>query len=176
MSEKLTMVKEFPYNKIGSYRLGNPFTIAFVYPRKGNGVIVKGGYNDVKSYIKKEYPVSLVYFNMYGRTNGFHNTAKCRTIIRVFGVPERMNSWGRMRDNYCISIKKSRPSYRAIENIEDEWMSRKAVKGHRCLVRVYESFINQGGASDEKLVFEKELRRLPRCWMKELNPFVKEQV
>lgn len=49
----MKILKEFPYNKIGSFTNNNPFTISFIYTKsKPKGFIVKGGLNDVKKFLK----------------------------------------------------------------------------------------------------------------------------
>ena len=52
---KLQVRKEFPYNKIGSFRKVNPFCIVFVYPEssKDDPFVVKGGLNDVENFLLK---------------------------------------------------------------------------------------------------------------------------
>jgi len=51
--EKLEILKEFEWNKIGSYSNMNPFTIVFCYPMNGKHYVVKGGANDVQKYLKQ---------------------------------------------------------------------------------------------------------------------------
>jgi hypothetical protein len=144
MDKTLKIAKEFPYNKLGSYREANPFTIAFVYPQSGEACVVKGGLNDVKKYIDANYPIAIINYTFFAK--GIN-----RGYYRVNGE----------KKGYHISFKKSRPSYRKEEGM---W-GHPAKQGHRCMVIIF----GMGGNC-----FEKEVRRLPRCWMKELNPYVGE--
>jgi hypothetical protein len=145
MDKTLKIAKEFTYDKIGGYRKGNPFTIAFVYPQSGEACIVKGGLNDVQKYVKENYPIAIINYQFFhkGQHRGYHS---------INGEKE----------GYYISFKKSAPSYRQQEY--NSGFGYSAKQGHRCQVTV-RHYENESG-------FKKELRRLPRCWMKELNPYV----
>lgn len=64
---KLEVRKEFPYNKIGSYRKVNPFCIAFVYPKSSmdDSFIIKGGLNDIEIFLSK-YPFPFItYYSLW---------------------------------------------------------------------------------------------------------------
>jgi len=141
----LKIAKEFPYNKIGSYEAANPFTIAFVYPQSGEACVVKGGLNDVKKYIDANYPIAIINYTF------FHK-----------GTHRGYYSFNGEKNGCHITFKKSAPSYRRQEGT---FGYIPAKQGHRCqvIVTCYKS---------EGTGFKKELRRLPRCWMKELNPYV----
>lgn len=52
--KKLQVKREFEYNKIGSWSEGNPYTIAFCYPKKSPPFIVKGGLVNVRIYVERE--------------------------------------------------------------------------------------------------------------------------
>ena len=150
MDKTLKIAKEFPYNKLGSYREANPFTIAFVYPQSGEACVVKGGLNDVQKYVEANYPIAIINYQ-------FFHKGKHRGYYRFNGE----------KDGCHISFKKSAPSYRQQEY--NGGFGYSAKQGHRCQVTVtcYEK-----GCKKEGKGFKKELRRLPRCWMKELDPYV----
>lgn len=86
---KLEVRKEFPYNKIGSFRKVNPFCIAFVYPKSSmdDSFIIKGGLNDVKNFLS-EYPFPfIVRYTLWknGRQRGYWSSnIKYLSILRNF--------------------------------------------------------------------------------------------
>lgn len=57
----------------------DPFSIAFVYPREGDPVVVKGIHGEVLKYVKAHFPVSLVRFT-------FWQNGVSRGLWRFFGV------------------------------------------------------------------------------------------
>ena len=49
-----TIVIEFLYDKVGSFREMNPFSISYVYPKKGDkNYIVKGGMKVIEQTLKE---------------------------------------------------------------------------------------------------------------------------
>lgn len=54
----LPVLKEFPYDRKGSFRNGNPYVIVFCYCKDGNKFVVKGGYNPVAEFLSS-YPKPL---------------------------------------------------------------------------------------------------------------------
>ncbi len=79
MYKKLEVVKDMEYSPIRSFTDANPYTIAFVYPRNGKGIVVKGGANAVEEFIKIGYPVSLVYLTFW--KDGIH-----RSFASIYGM------------------------------------------------------------------------------------------
>jgi hypothetical protein len=63
--KKLPVLAEFHYDRVGSFRNGNPFVIAFCYtdPKWSRlpAFIIKGGSNEVSAEIKKRKFPMLVY-------------------------------------------------------------------------------------------------------------------
>lgn len=59
--------KEFPYDRIGSWHDGNPFTITYVYPQSEPPFIIKGGYHDVKAWLKSYNKPCVCYRSMWYR-------------------------------------------------------------------------------------------------------------
>jgi len=148
---------EFAYNKIGSYcgPLGsNPFTIAFCYPKKGQSFIVKGGLIDVRKYLTNlTIPciVHLTYFK-HGRS---------RTQITVYGLKPSIRchfgllAWPKENKIYSdmdVNYKEVLHITKKVRNVA------------RRTLMVYRE--------TNGLIFEKKLRHIPRCWMKELDQFV----
>jgi hypothetical protein len=72
---KLPVLADFYYDKIGSFRTGNPFTIAFCYtsPRfhRLESFVVKGGANDVQTYLRDQlgFPM-LVHLTFWRHGRG----------------------------------------------------------------------------------------------------------
>ena len=92
---KLEVRKEFPYNKIGSYRKVNPFCIAFVYPKSSmdDSFIIKGGLNDIKNFLC-EYPFPFIaYYSLWKNQHQrgyWESNIKYLTISRKYkNVNER---------------------------------------------------------------------------------------
>ena len=77
---KLPVRKEFEYQPVGSWGDGNPFTIAFVYPKNEKAFAVKGGLNDVKRYIKGLHIPCIVHYPF------FRNESVRFTSIEVYGL------------------------------------------------------------------------------------------
>lgn len=139
---KLTVVKEFPYNPIHSFKDGNPFTIAFVYPKDGRPFCLKGGANDVEKWLEK---------NMSDRNYLLHETwwrdKRSRSSIKIYLHRKEYQAYI-FRDTVHLPLK--------------DWPRETIMKqrGRKISVR-----------KDGKTVFEKHVRRPPRCFPKELHPF-----
>jgi len=96
MKENFPIEKEFEYNKIGSWYDGNPYTIAFCYPKDFSPFIVKGGIIDVRSHIEKKMlgKAFLVYYTMFWK-------GKTRTIIDIYLGNTKNSAYLRNRENLC---------------------------------------------------------------------------
>jgi len=56
MKKELPVLADFDYDRVGSFRYGNPYVIAFCYPKsentyKGKGFVLKGGIKKVENRI-----------------------------------------------------------------------------------------------------------------------------
>jgi hypothetical protein len=60
----MKVIKEFEYDKIGSWKNGNPFTICFVYTKNTSGII-KGGAQQVEDFIKEDIKVPCIAHYTY---------------------------------------------------------------------------------------------------------------
>ncbi|MFA7219033.1 MAG: hypothetical protein WC119_00710 [Synergistaceae bacterium] len=151
MKKELAVKKEFPYNVIHSWRDGNPFTIAFVYPKKGEPFIVKGGANDVNPFLGTLKTPCIAHI-------GYWKGNKCRyNGIKFFGFNSRYKI-------YCQSRwpKENRKTYDDIGNPIITKSVRNVFR-HRLMV------------FDERAigeVFNKSFRHVPRKWIKELDQFL----
>ena len=68
--------KEFNYNPIGSWNKINPYTMAFVYPKDETPYMIKGGYEDVETYLKNIEIPAIVHYTLW-----HHKTT--RRIIKL---------------------------------------------------------------------------------------------
>ncbi len=79
----LKVKKEFEWNKIGSYKHGNPYSIIWAYPRNGEPYIIKGGANDCQNYIRA-LQEPIMYYTSYwknGRQRGRWGVVGIKTHI-----------------------------------------------------------------------------------------------
>lgn len=74
--KKLPVLASFMYDKVGSWRNGNPFTIAFCitssYYFATTKFIIKGGSRDVDNEIKKRHVPMVIW-----RTFWWHGQSRC---------------------------------------------------------------------------------------------------
>ena len=145
----LPVQKEFKYQVIGAWRNANPFVIAFIYPRKGNAYIVKGGFVDVRKYLKT-IPIALVHLSYWHQKR----VRKCQMVM---GLPE----------NLKVTLTFAHwPSENKIQ-YSDSFSPPTIIKKVRNIKRVGFYIIR-----DNKLVFYKKLRHAPRCWPKEIDAYL----
>lgn len=135
----MNIKKEFDYNPIGSYRKGNPYTIAFCYPYPlyAKSFIVKGGIKDVVKFLRSQKLPMIVHYSMWrhGITRGY---------VDVIGFDKK----------YSFYITKS-------------WSSRKTKEKRNWeLIATY----SKNGRFKREILAE--FKRVPRKWLKELNPFI----
>ena len=160
----LQIKKEFPWEKIGSFTRVDPWCIAFVYPRKMNGYVVKGGIVQVKKWIESNVTRAVVYYTMF-------DGGKNRTNISIYtGNP----------NVYC-TLQKSK-----LFNIVEK-RSQGNIRNRKWKLKIFASCLPDAKPStpgfnssksplqkknESELVFQKNLRHPPRCWPKELDSFV----
>lgn len=149
---KIKVKKEIDYEPKNSYRLGNPYTIAFVYPKDGEPYILKGGARDVNSEISKETRPSIIHETFFkdGESRNVDSIknlgSKYRAYFSLLSYPHEND--GGYDSNFKKRILKK------VRNVK-----------RRTLI-VYET------SDSANVVFTKTLRHIPRKWMKELNQFV----
>ncbi len=91
--EKLPVLADFDYDKIFSFRDGNPFEIAFCYTSKRyhrfEAFVIKGGSKDVDHYIKQlNFPmVVFKTFWRHGRARKFVSFENFRTWTATGETP-----------------------------------------------------------------------------------------
>jgi len=146
---KLKVRKEFEYNQIGSFRNVNPYTIFWVYPKTGEAYIVKGGLNDVESFVDSHQRVPAIihyqYFRHGSSRGGFKFTGNILSNIKI--NISQFNHYGksdRAREKCSIRVYKVQPLHFSYE---------------------------RNSYSSKELIFEKIVKRIPRGWIKELNPY-----
>ncbi len=138
----MQVLKEFPYDRRRSFVLANPFAIVFVYPRSAQPCILKGGWQD----IEKE----LVYL--------FKEPAILHCTFWYHGKHRKTIRLHRLSKDLCIWERK-------------EWKSmfeKLKISGHKNWIITNAA---NGGLSGELEVIV-AMKRLPRKWIKELDPFV----
>jgi len=74
-------VTDFSWEPEGSWREGNPFTIAFCYPAEGNPYILKGGSRIITNVMEKTKVPTIVYMSYWHNGNS-------RYMPMVFGFPK----------------------------------------------------------------------------------------
>jgi hypothetical protein len=156
----LEVKHEFPWTPVRSFTDGNPWTIAFVYPRKSAGFVVKGGMNKVKEWIKGSgIKRALVHYTMFGHVPNVRGEVEKdhRSVIHVFTGSDMVKAF--------------------VSRIgTDRATGKKPPKNRRWQLLV---FTTDGkprrpfsGDGPSKMVLDKRLRRPPRCWPKELDQFL----
>ena len=152
----LEVKQEIPWTKVRSYTDGNPWCIAFVYPRKSKAFVVKGGINQVKEWVKGQHlKRALIHYTMFGKEVLTHKSAHRSSVEILTGSPTVKAFISRIRT--------------------DRVTGKKAPKDRRWQLLVFTTdgkphspFSGEGS----RVVLDKRLRRPPRCWPKELDEFV----
>lgn len=92
------------YDECG--RLTSPYTLAFVYYPEGK-ILIKGWLSDIKKFIEKEYPKSLVRYEFYNKKRhaGYWvlTNTKCRIIKRSRKEPDNYKAKG---DHWSFEIER----------------------------------------------------------------------
>jgi hypothetical protein len=148
---------EFPYNPRRSFKDDNPFAIVFVYTQKGASYIIKGGILDIENEYKNICIPAIVH-------ETYWHHSRHRASIRLLNLPN-------------INICK-RKGFQSL-------FSRLGIDAHKNWI----VFLSTGSVFDVDVVREPSgstvtdetgsfsrlivtLRRLPRKWIKELDPFI----
>jgi len=141
---------EFPYNKIGSWRLGNPYSVSMIYPKGGEAFCLKGGFQDINAYLDKHLDKisHVVYHNLY--SNG-----KSRQLNDIHLVSEKYTA--KISNNYKKVTRKNPLDYQS--------PVMKVVDGKAISVHIKSS------PYLKDRVMQKIVKRAPRCWPKELSQF-----
>lgn len=155
MKKEMPVRKEFSYSPIRSWRNGNPFVIAFVYTRKDEAFIVKGGLTDVELWLENFSKNTPCFVHL-----GFWKDKSCRhTQFKIFGLALRYSS-------YCFQgWPRENKSY------YDDQFNLKVVKNVRNIYR-HRLVIYDKNGDGRTALFEKSFRRLPRKWLKEFDKFI----
>jgi hypothetical protein len=150
---------EFSWEPIRSFKDGNPWTIAFIYPRKEAGFIVKGGFNQIQEWVAASgIKRALIHYTMFGHQ------------MNVNGGIDKTN-------RSSIHVLTGLPTVQAFVNnvTVDTATGKKMPKNRRWRLSVYTTdgkkhrpFSGDGST----LALDKRLRRPPRCWPKELDQFI----
>lgn len=151
----LKVLKEFPYDPIGSWSESNPFTIAMVYFKNGNSVCLKGGKREMKQYMKEESLFTsnsyVVYYNLYHK--------------------------GKSRQTISVKLKSKKYSASITHNIRHFERRKKCEFGGSNTMHVKSGFRISAYLTPSSIyeqrreVFDKLVKRPPRCFPKELHPY-----
>ena len=147
---QLEVKKEFTYDPYGSFSLKSPYAIAFVYPKNSNPFIVQGGKKDIENYLSSEFKEpAIVHYHTYEK--GIEKTIY--KVINVHGLRIRITSpsWPYQNRRSYLYPMGRRGNIYPVRNVKRAKMS-----------------IEVNGS----LTFKKEFRRVPRKWIKEINPFI----
>ena len=145
----LPVKKEFKYE----HNIKGLFIIAYVYPQRGKPFIVKGNEDDVDFYLR-EHPVPCLVAKLPCK-NGKSYPAR----YSVYGLKHGIGMYHR--------------HYWPIENKRHYTSDFKPFidKKVRNVKRHVITIANQYGP-DFNVLLSKSLRKMPRKWIKELDPFV----
>lgn len=156
----LEVKAEIPWTKVRSFTDGNPWCIAFVYPRKDKAFIVKGGFIQVQEWVKSNgIKRALIHYTMFGHNNSIDG-----------GFPVKTN-------RSSISVLTGSDTVKAyVRRIGlDRVTNKKPPKNRRWHLLVFtidgkpHPPVSSEGST---MVLNKRFRRPPRCWPKELDQFV----
>jgi hypothetical protein len=70
--KRIPTLKQFPYNRIHSFRDCNPYTIVYVYPNVGKPFVVKGGANDCANFFENYKTPAILHLTYWH--HGYHRT------------------------------------------------------------------------------------------------------
>lgn len=117
MSKTLQVRKEFPYDRIGSYRNVNPFTINFVYPMHGTPFIIKGGIIDVNKWMDDFRCPAMINRTLWW--HGIHRSMWQGHRFYLYVTKPRLNPSRASKYGFEIKVQSRNPdSYGKIETIK----------------------------------------------------------
>jgi hypothetical protein len=134
---KIDIKAEFKYNPIGSWKRGDPFTIAFIYPSKSKPFILKGGVNDIEKWLKGFKEPAIIHRSYWKRGKSRKSVEVVNTLASVFIIDRTW--YTELWEQKNIDPKK-------------KW-----------------AFI-----VDKNNVIV-AMKRVPRKWIKELNPYISKE-
>jgi hypothetical protein len=77
-------VTEFTWDPAGSWRNGNPFTLAFCYPAEGSPYVLKGGSRTISNVMSKVTIPTVVHMTYWHK-------GKSRYMPMTFGFPSNVS-------------------------------------------------------------------------------------
>jgi hypothetical protein len=113
---KLKVKEAFPWDKIGSYRNANPYSIYFVYPQNEKPFIIKGGSKDCERFLKAHPNPAIYYYSFWhkGKHRGGWLTHKFFISI------SRYDSNYRLVNGYILS--KGGQVIKRVRRIPRKWI------------------------------------------------------
>jgi len=164
---RLAVKKEFSWNKIGSWKNGDPYTITFVYPKNNKPFALKGGANDVEGWLED---------NMANVSYVAHHTWFCSTKPKKFWPRTYMPLHRRrirvnlVSDKYIADISKEAKRVEIGEGPHFGCMRYKYLRDGYSLT-VLKKDESKWRNRGEEIIGEKKFKRVPRCFPKELEEF-----
>jgi hypothetical protein len=127
-----------------SYVKAGPFTIAYFYPKYGEPFIIKDKFRAILEYYIDVPNAAIVHMRIYEKLG-------VRNYYIVTGAKGTITNNGRIIQDYIIHIKENKKTHRYDLNVTRN---------------------NETVWTIPANVFSKKLRRIPRRWMWELDPYV----
>lgn len=151
--KNLPVRMEFEWKCEGSCLRHDPWTIAFVFPRRGESFLVKGGKKDVVKWIMDNVNIGIVHVVHYEKK--FFGDK--RTTLKCFILTGN--------SEYSVSLCKYSQARRStfVEGFPYSTAERK--RNHNWRLCVLEKNAANG------ILFDKWLRNPPMHWVKQLDPY-----
>lgn len=128
------------------------FTIAYFYPKIGEPFIIKDKFRAIYKFCTSSPMASIVHMRIYEKKG-------IRNFYKVTGIKGEVRNTSHSNEvahfpTYSIQIKKDKRSHRYTLEVNDIFSS------------------SRSWNSTPLPIFSKTLRRVPRRWMRELDPYV----
>jgi len=127
-----------------SYVKAGPFTIAYFYPKYGEPFIIKDKFRAIFEYCRGIPLAAIVHMRTYEKRG-------LRKYYIVTGIKGEITNNRMLIQDYIIHIKEDKKTHRYNLNVTRN---------------------NERAWAIPANVFSKKLRRIPRRWMRELDPYV----
>jgi len=155
---KLPVKIEFLWNKKGSYKERNPFTISFVYPINNKPFCLKGGFSDIKDWLDESMASSyIVYHTTFGPTK-----RKIDKLINRLNPSEKKTSSVSKKiidvclESDCYTGEITKNKYRGKLTSPKKSYTLRVIKRDK---------------SNKFIMMERDTKRPPRCFPKQFVPY-----
>lgn len=115
--KRIPTLKNFPYNRIDSFRNINPYTIVYFYPKIGSPFVIKGGLNDCDKFIKRQKTPALLHMTYWrhGKNRSHHVVINTKTKIYIRRILENYK--------YMYDISTPINSLKIIKRVPRKWIN-----------------------------------------------------